>query len=72
MRTKKNMEIREYAREKKVYLWEIGQKLGVNAFTMTRRMRSELSDDQKARIIAIIDEIATEGATENASTKLHQ
>jgi len=66
------MEIREYAREKKVYLWEIGQKLGVNAFTMTRRMRSELSDDQKARIIAIIDEIATEGATENASTKLHQ
>jgi hypothetical protein len=59
MRVRANQDIRQYAKEKKVFLWEIGEALGINAFSITRRLRRELRAEEKERVMQIIDEIAS-------------
>lgn len=54
----KNIDIREYAKEKGVKLWRIAQALSVNDGNFSRKLRVELSDDKKAEIFKIIDELA--------------
>lgn len=56
-----NQEIRETAKNKKVRLWQIADKLGISEPTMTRKLRHELTNKEKKRIIKIINELA-EGA----------
>ena len=56
----KNKDLREYAKAKKVRLWEVADKLGISEPTMTRKLRHELYADEKEKIISIIDEIAAE------------
>jgi len=58
MTRKKNLDVRGYAKQRQVFLWEIGEKLGINSFSITRRLRKELSDAEKTRIYEIIDKIA--------------
>lgn len=58
-----NKELKELAKSKGVYLYEIACKLGITAEALNRRFRKELTDAQRAEIIALIDEIATENAT---------
>lgn len=53
-----NLELRTKARRNGVRLWEIADKLGVSEPTITRKLRRELPDNEKQRILAIIDEIA--------------
>lgn len=53
-----NADIREYATQKKVRLWQIAQKLGINDGNFSRKLRNELSEDTKKRIYKIIDELA--------------
>ncbi|MCM1543806.1 MAG: hypothetical protein NC110_00760 [Ruminococcus sp.] len=53
-----NKDIRAKAKEKGVYLWKIADILGVCDMTFTRKMRHELPEDEKAKIFAIIDELA--------------
>ena len=53
-----NQEIRKTAKEKKVYLWMVAEKMNVSEMTLTRKLRHELPDAEKAKILAIIDEIA--------------
>lgn len=55
-----NNDIRAKAKAKRVYLWEIANKLRICEMTMTRKLRKELSDTEKQEIFAIIDEIANE------------
>lgn len=55
-----NTDIRARAKAKRVYLWEIANKLHICEMTMTRKLRKELSDDEKQQIFAIIDQIANE------------
>ena len=52
-----NLELRTKARRNGVRLWEIADKLGVSEPTITRKLRRELPDNEKQRILAIIDEI---------------
>jgi hypothetical protein len=54
----KNQEIRLAARGAGVPLWQLAEALGVSEPTMTRKLRHELSDDEKARILTIIHELA--------------
>jgi|GEM_PF-936780 len=71
MRPKANQDIRQYAKQQKVFIWEIGEALDVNAFAITRRLRRELSAPEKARVLKIIDEIAatgTDAATQGGGT----
>lgn len=53
-----NKDIRKAAMEKGVFLWEIAQVIGCNDGNFSRKLRKELSDSDKARIMSAIDAIA--------------
>lgn len=53
-----NQKIRDYAKKKNVYLWEIAKKLNLYDCNFSRKLRTELSKDEATKIINIIDEIA--------------
>lgn len=53
-----NKEVRTYAKEKGVYLWEIAEALHINDGNFSRKLRKELPEAQKQEIIQIIDELA--------------
>ena len=56
----KNQEIREKAKKCGVKLWQIADKLGISEPTMTRKLRHELADGEKQKILNIIHELAKE------------
>ena len=56
----KNIELRQYAKQHKVALWEIADKEGISDFTFSRRMRREFDESEKKRLIKIIDQIVKE------------
>ena len=58
----KNQEIRRYAKENKVRLYELADALYISEPTMSRKLRRELPQDEKDRIFKIIDEIAANKA----------
>lgn len=61
----KNKEIRDYANAKNVKLWQIAAKLGINDGNFSRKLRFELSEDEKEKIKVIINEIAAERELEH-------
>ncbi len=57
----KNLDIRNYAKEKNVNLWEVSERLGyAHETAFSRVLRHELPKDKKTKIKAIIDELAAE------------
>ena len=54
---KANSEIRAEAKNANVKLWEIAAMLGINDVTFTKRLRFELPDVEKAKILDIIEQI---------------
>ena len=54
--------IRNTAKKSKVFLWEIATALNVSEATITRKLRKELSADETARILDIIEQLAAEKA----------
>lgn len=57
-----NEDIRRYAKEKKINLWKVSEKLGYSHESAFSRVfaRHELTKEKKAEIKAIIDDLATE------------
>ncbi len=55
-----NEEIRICAKDAGVHFWEIAERLGVNEFSFSRKMRHELPDDERESICAAIIKIAAE------------
>lgn len=55
-----NTEIRNRAKEAGVKLWEIAYRYGVNDGNFSRKLRRELPEEERKRILRIIDEIAAE------------
>ena len=53
-----NNEIRSKAKEKSVKLWQIADALGINDGNFSRKLRHELPEEEKNKILALIDEIA--------------
>ena len=51
--------IRRQARAAGVPFWQIARALGIGEATMTRKLRTELSDTDKNEILAIISELAS-------------
>lgn len=62
---KANQQLRQYAAEKRVKLWQIAEKLGINDGNFSRKLRRELPPDQQNRIIGIVDELAEGGDKQN-------
>ena len=50
----KNQEIRLAARGAGIPLWQLAEAIGVSEPTMTRKLRHELPEDEKQRILSII------------------
>ena len=53
-----NQEIREYAAKNGVYLWEIALAIGISEPTMTRKLRTELPENEREMIMRVINELA--------------
>ena len=60
-----NMEIRQKALALGIRLWQIAEALGVSDFALSRMLRHELPDDEKAKILEIIDRLAKKGGAKN-------
>lgn len=56
----KNKKIRNAAKNRGVYLWEIAARCGVNDGNFSRRLRKELPEVEQRQILAIIDQIVME------------
>lgn len=57
-----NAEIRNAAKEKGVRLWEIANRVGVNDGNFSRKLRQELPQAEKEKILSIVDDIAASRA----------
>ena len=57
---KANADIRVIAHDAGVPLWQIAERLGCNDGNLSRKLRRELPDSQKARILEIIESLAQE------------
>lgn len=55
----KNIDVRQYALAKDIKLWQIADKMHICDSSLSRIFRRELSEEKKAEIRAIIDELAT-------------
>nr|WP_296168303.1 hypothetical protein [uncultured Ruminococcus sp.] len=53
-----NMDIRTAAKNSGVRFWEIAQAMHISEPTITRKLRCELSAEQKSEILAVIKSIA--------------
>ena len=48
------MEIREALKEADLKQWELAQMLNISEFTLSRKMRTELPEDMKQKILELI------------------
>mgnify|MGYP000945213226 CR=1 FL=1 len=55
-----NREIREQAKRKGVFLWQIAEKYPLSDANFSKLLRRELSPEKKARVLSIIEELAAE------------
>ena len=58
--SKKNLDIREYARNKGIPFWRIAEKYGMADSNFSRMLRHEVPEEKKTEIRSIIDELAAE------------
>ena len=63
-----NADVRSYAKERGVKLWELAAFMRVSDMTITRKLRNELTDAEKATLRGHIDAIAADKAKEKAAT----
>lgn len=52
-----NEDLRKYREDAGVRQWELAEHLGMTEFTFCRKLRHELPEDEKARIMEAIEEI---------------
>ncbi len=55
-----NEVIKARAKEKKVFLWEVAERIGLSEFTFSRKLRRPLADEDYKEVIRQIDVIAAE------------
>lgn len=55
-----NRDIRDYAFQHNVRLWQIAMRLGINDGNFSRKLRVELSDETKNQIRKVVDELVLE------------
>jgi len=58
---KPNLDLRLKCRADGIPLWLLAQKLGVSDQTLLRNWRTELSKEEKQKIVVIIDKLVKEG-----------
>lgn len=58
--TNANTEIKNMAKQRGVFMYELAEKIGMVDTAFSRKLRRELPAAEKARIFSLIDEIAAE------------
>ncbi len=53
----KNLDVRQKAKESKIHLWQIADSLGIDDSNFSKKLRKELSAEEKENIFKIIDEL---------------
>lgn len=61
----KNNDIRTAAKDQKVKMWEIAEALGIQDSAFSRKLRHELSEQEKAEVLEVIRSIAAKKAGVN-------
>lgn len=56
----KNKDIRETAKQAGVCLWQIAERLGMNDGNFSRKLRRELNQEEREKIMGIIAELERE------------
>jgi len=56
----KNIEVRDMAKRYGVYLYEVAERLKINDGNFSRKLRKELSEAEKEKIVDIIKQIVKE------------
>ena len=56
-----NEKVKAFAKEKKVYLWRVAERMGIQDSALSRKLRNELHEEEKQKILAIIEALAKEG-----------
>ena len=56
----KNKEIREAAKAARVTLWRVAEKLGICDSQLSRKLRHELPEAEKQKILQIIEQLSKE------------
>lgn len=57
-----NRDLKDLAKAKGVFIYEIAEKCGISVETFQKRLRKPLTEAQRTEIITFIDEIAAENA----------
>lgn len=52
-----NQDIRKLMKENRIYIWEVAQVYGCAESTFIKKLRVELPQEEKEKIIAIISEL---------------
>ncbi len=55
-----NDEVKAYAKQAGVRLWEVAERLHITDVTLSKKLRYELDPEYKSRIIKLVDKIAKE------------
>lgn len=55
-----NKDLRAYAKKKGVFFWQIASNMGISEPTMTRKLRTELPEQDKLTFRKIIDELSVQ------------
>ena len=55
-----NEKLKVYAKEREVFLWQIAEHLSLQDSNFSKKLRRELPEEERKRILRIIDEIAAE------------
>lgn len=55
-----NQDIKEAAARAGIRLWRIADELGIKDYSLSRKLRYELSADEKNKLHSIIDELSKE------------
>lgn len=55
-----NKEIREAAKNAGIHLWQVAEAYGINDGNFSRKLRQELPQEEKEKILAIINRLAQE------------
>ena len=59
------LDIRTVAEKSNVKLWHIAERLGITDGNFSRKLRKELTAEEKQKIFSIINELATENNNNN-------
>ena len=55
-----NEKLKVYAKEREVFLWQIAERLSLQDSNFSKKLRRELPEEERKRILEIIDQIAAE------------